>query len=74
VSEAHATGGALPAAVESGFVTAMSQSLLLPAVVIAVGVILVACFAPPVQRIAWGQPSVGGTADSDKVEDVAAGS
>jgi EmrB/QacA subfamily drug resistance transporter len=57
VGEAHAAGGSLPVAVETGFVAAMSQSLLLPAIVIAVGIVLVACFAPPQQRVAWGQPS-----------------
>lgn len=57
VSAVEGGGGTLPDAVQAGFVTAMSQSLLLPAVVIAVGIVLVACFAPPQQRVAWGQPT-----------------
>lgn len=49
------TGG-LPAGIQDGFVAAMSQALLLPAIVIAAGIVLVACFAKPQQRVAWGQP------------------
>lgn len=54
----HLGGGALPAAVADGFVQAMSQSLLLSAIVMAAGIVLVACFAKPQQRVAWGQPVV----------------
>jgi multidrug resistance protein len=50
-------GTALPAAAQAGFTTAMSQSLLLPAAVIAVGVAIVACFAPPKVRTPWGEPA-----------------
>ena len=35
----------------------MAQSLLLPAVVIALGVIVVAFFAKPAQTVAWGEPA-----------------
>jgi len=52
----------------------MSQSLLLPAVVIAGGVALVACFAAPLQRVAWGRPTVSGAPAAETSEDVIAGS
>jgi EmrB/QacA subfamily drug resistance transporter len=52
----EAAGATLPAAAQTGFSTAMAQSLLLPAVVIGLGVIIVACFAKPAQTVAWGAP------------------
>ena len=52
----EAAGSTLPAAAQSGFSAAMAQSLLLPAVVIALGVIIVAFFAKPAQTVAWGAP------------------
>ena len=52
----EAAGSTLPAAAQTGFSAAMAQSLLLPAVVIALGVIIVAFFAKPAQTVAWGRP------------------
>ena len=52
----EAAGSTLPAAAQAGFSAAMAQSLLLPAVVIALGVIIVAFFAKPAQTVAWGEP------------------
>jgi hypothetical protein len=41
------TGGVLPEALREPFATAMSQSLLLPAGLLVVGFVAVACFATP---------------------------
>ena len=42
-----ATGGPLPEALRDPFATAMAQSMLLPAAVLVIGFVAVACFATP---------------------------
>jgi EmrB/QacA subfamily drug resistance transporter len=53
----EAAGATLPPAAQAGFSSAMAQSLLLPAVVIALGVVVVAFFAKPAQTVPWGEPA-----------------
>lgn len=45
--EAAATGGPLPEVLREPFATAMAQSMLLPAAVLVIGFVAVACFATP---------------------------
>ncbi|KAA1029850.1 DHA2 family efflux MFS transporter permease subunit [Pseudonocardia sp. EV170527-09] len=45
--EVAAAGGPLPEALRDPFATAMAQSMLLPAAVLVIGVVAVACFATP---------------------------
>ncbi len=53
---ARGAGATLPAAAQTGFSAAMAQSLLLPAVVLALGIVIVVFFAKPAQTVAWRAP------------------
>jgi EmrB/QacA subfamily drug resistance transporter len=54
-SGAHEFAGVLPEALRAGFSNAMGQSLLLPAAIALVCLIVVAFFAKPLQTVAWAQ-------------------